>query len=65
MGWSRRDRAVIDLTALLARLAESVKGRFGYVAFEEPPVEDGSFIAECGRRGLAMIEGALRPQTRS
>lgn len=64
-GWSRRDRTVIGLTALLARLAEGVKGRFGYVTFEEPPVEDGSFIAECGRRGLALIEGALRPQTRS
>lgn len=54
-----RDPTVRGLTALLAELARSVEGRFGYVTFAEPPVQDGAFIAECGRRELAMIEGAI------
>jgi hypothetical protein len=50
-----------ELAQLLVRLADAAGARFGYVAFEEPPVEDGSFIAECSRRDVALIDGQLRP----
>lgn len=56
-----RDHAQLrhELAKLLVRLADAVGGRFGYVAFGEPPVEDGGFIAECGRRDVALIDGQL------
>jgi hypothetical protein len=56
-----RDHARLrhELAKLLVQLADAVGGRFGYVAFEEPPVEDGSFIAECSRRDVALIDGRL------
>jgi hypothetical protein len=60
-----RDPTVRGLTDLLAHLARSVEGRFGYVTFEEPPLEDGTFIEECRRRELAMIEGIIPRQQRS
>jgi hypothetical protein len=49
-----------ELAGLLARLAHAVGGCFGYVAFEEPPVLGGGFIAECARRNIALVDGELR-----
>jgi hypothetical protein len=56
-----RDHAQLrrELAQLLVRLAHAVGGRYGYVAYEEPPVEDGGFIAECSRRDVALIDGQL------
>jgi hypothetical protein len=57
-GW---DRPRAELEPLLVRLAGTVGARHGYVTAEEPPVSDGrdAFIAECRRRELALIDGAI------
>lgn len=48
-----------ELAGLLARLAHAVGNTFGYVAFEEPPILDGGFVAECRRRDLALVDSQL------
>ena len=58
--WERpRDQ----IAAWLARLARATGARVGYVTAEEPPVTDGqaAFRAECARRELASVDGAVTP----
>ena len=60
LGVAGVDQPRNSVLALLADLATSVQGAFGYVTLEAPPpMKQSELVAECGQRELAWIDGAI------